>query len=72
MAENSQGASRGLRCPRCNGAAYRIRRRLIDRIVSLLTPIHRYHCANYCGWEGNLREVRVVAEPPVDPMRTKP
>jgi hypothetical protein len=69
--EGSEGASSGLRCPRCNGPIWRIKRRLVDRIVSLLTPVRRYHCSNYCGWEGNLRDVRVAAAAPSDPVREK-
>ncbi|MEO8039197.1 MAG: hypothetical protein ABI794_10540 [Betaproteobacteria bacterium] len=42
-------------CPNCNGRAYRIRRRFIDRLTSLVTPIQRYRCDSVtCGWEGNL------------------
>jgi len=42
-------------CPQCGRPADRIRRRLIDRIVSLFTPIRRYRCWHFsCEWEGNL------------------
>jgi len=45
----------GLRCPRCKGALIRIRRRPIDRLVSLILPRRRFRCvAIGCGWEGNL------------------
>ena len=47
---------RDRRCPRCRGALIRIRRRPIDRVVSLIFPRRRYRCvAIGCGWEGNLR-----------------
>jgi len=42
-------------CPRCQGAVVRIRRRAIDRLVSLFSARHRYRCQSIgCGWEGNL------------------
>ena len=42
-------------CPRCEGAADRVQRRLIDRIISLILPRRRYRCESRgCGWEGNL------------------
>jgi hypothetical protein len=43
------------KCPRCGGDAYRIRRRLIDRLLSLIVPLGRYSCESFvCNWEGNL------------------
>ncbi len=44
-------------CPQCNGSVNRVRRRFIDRLVSLITPVHRYRCHAKgwgCDWEGNL------------------
>ena len=42
-------------CPYRLGPAYRIRRRSIDRLVSLILPRHRFRCTSIgCGWEGNL------------------
>jgi hypothetical protein len=44
-----------------------VRRRLIDRLVSLLTPVRRYRCHAKgwgCGWEGNLRVKRHAALTP--------
>ncbi len=42
-------------CPRCNGELDRIRRRLVDRLVSLFAPCYRYRCRSLgCHWEGNL------------------
>ena len=42
-------------CPSCRGPAYRIRRRVIDRFVSLILPRHRFRCGVIgCGWEGRL------------------
>ena len=45
-------------CPRCNGPVYRVRRRFVDRLISLVVPVRRYHCHSMdpmCDWEGNLR-----------------
>lgn len=44
-------------CPHCNSrdSVYRVKRRLIDRALSLFVPVQRYSCdALGCGWEGNL------------------
>jgi hypothetical protein len=33
----------------------RVPRRFIDRLLSLVFPVHRYHCSSIiCHWEGNL------------------
>jgi hypothetical protein len=46
----------GLRCPRCGHALVRMRRKLFDRLLSLVSPRRRYRCrAMGCGWEGTLR-----------------
>lgn len=45
-------------CPHCHGPVYRIHRRPIDRLISLVVPIRRYRCDDPrldCKWEGNLR-----------------
>ena len=55
-------------CPSCHGRAHRIQRRLIDRLLSLIAPRHRYRCGSLgCGWEGNLS---LTASSP--PRRTDP
>jgi len=44
-------------CPQCNGPVDRVRRRFIDRLVSLIMPVYRYRCRVKgwsCDWEGNL------------------
>jgi len=52
-------SSPGCACPRCNGPAYRVRRRLVDLLQSMFMTVNRYHClAMACGWEGNLRVKR--------------
>jgi hypothetical protein len=45
-------------CPRCGkGGLLRIRRRFIDRILSLFVRQRRFRCTHSgCQWEGNLRE----------------
>jgi hypothetical protein len=46
-------------CPRCQGIAYRIRRRGFDRFISEFFPVCRYQCHSVrCGWRGNLRAPR--------------
>lgn len=43
------------KCPVCGGYSIRIRRRRIDRLMSLFTPAYRYSCQYYyCKWEGNI------------------
>jgi len=45
-------------CPMCGkGGLLRIRRRLVDRILSLFARRRRFRCTHSgCQWEGNLRE----------------
>jgi hypothetical protein len=49
----------GSTCPRCNGSAYRVPRRLADLLMSMFIKVRRYRCHSMdCGWEGNLRVKR--------------
>lgn len=42
-------------CPRCNSSIDRVRRRSIDRFMSMFCLVHRYRCVRFvCKWEGNL------------------
>ena len=42
-------------CPMCGGVLVRARRRFIDRLLSVFTPVHRFRCINFgCGHECNL------------------
>jgi hypothetical protein len=42
-------------CPECRSSLNRVPRRFIDRVLSLIYPVHRYHCRSFvCNWEGNL------------------
>jgi hypothetical protein len=46
-------------CPRCRGEVRRVHRRLSDRVVNLVRPIHRYRCkSSHCRWEGNIDDKR--------------
>ena len=48
-------------CPECGSSLNRVRRRFIDRVVSLFYPVHRYHCRSFvCNWEGNLRDTAAL------------
>jgi hypothetical protein len=43
------------KCPHCGGVVYRTSRRAIDRLLSLIAPVRRYHCMSLeCTWVGNL------------------
>jgi hypothetical protein len=51
-------------CPVCGDCSLiRVRRRIIDRLLTLFLPVHRYRCRHYaCQWKGNLRVPRHVAD----------
>jgi hypothetical protein len=56
---NAGYSSPGCTCPRCNGAAARVPRRLVDLLLSMVMTVNRYRCCSKdCGWEGNLRVKR--------------
>lgn len=58
-AEGTGYSSRGCRCPRCEGPASRIPRRLVDLLMSMFVTVNRYRCDSpSCGWEGNVRVKR--------------
>ena len=45
------------KCPICGSYTTRVHRRMIDRIASLIIPVHRYKCHNYqCQWQGNVKQ----------------
>jgi len=49
-------SSHARECPLCGGPALRTRRRFVDRLISVVIPVHRYQCRTVsCGWRGNLR-----------------
>ena len=44
-------------CPICGSELIRVHRRLMDRVVSIFTPVHRFRCtAAGCGYECNVRK----------------
>ena len=46
----------GPRCPLCNRKLVRTRRSLSDRLISLVTPVQRYYCIDFCcHWQGRVR-----------------
>jgi hypothetical protein len=51
------GSHRSARqCPKCRGSLLRIKRRWLDRAISVMfVPMHRYRCEQLgCNWEGRL------------------
>ena len=51
-------------CPHCGHPLRRIRRRLVDRLLSVAYPVRRYQCQRVrCGWEGNLHHPRASRAP---------
>jgi hypothetical protein len=56
-------------CPQCGAASYRVPRRVIDRVLSLLSPLQRFRCTSIgCGWEGNLAVGGSVTRPKISPV----
>ena len=52
----AEGGGARLVCPHCGYDLLRVRRRLLDRLLSLFAPTHRYRCRNHeCQWEGTIR-----------------
>lgn len=43
-------------CPVCHGRVERVRRKLFDRLLSLVSPRRRYRCISpLCQWEAAVR-----------------
>ena len=54
----------GNRCPKCSDELVRVRRRAIDRLLSLAVPVHRFRCsAPNCGYEFLRTTKTAVAKP---------
>ena len=52
-------SSPGCACPRCNGPAIRVPRRVVDLLISMFITVSRFRCRSMdCGWEVNLRVKR--------------
>jgi hypothetical protein len=50
------GSSDPVRCPQCGEVAVRVRRRPLDRVVSLVGLVWRFRCKNReCRWTGTVR-----------------
>ncbi len=51
-------SSRKRACPQCNAPLDSVRRRIVNRLVSWISPVRRYRCRIKgwsFDWEGNLR-----------------
>jgi hypothetical protein len=52
---NDPGSASRHTCPQCGQSLIRIRRRFIDRLTSIVQPVHRFRCRNHtCQWQGNI------------------
>ncbi len=48
-------------CPICEGPLYRVRRRAVDKFISLFFEVRRFRCLSpLCEWEGNLRRTNEI------------
>ena len=60
-------------CPACGSNLNRIPRRFIDRIISIVHPVQRYHCQSFvCNWECNLRHTESDHSKPLDEYTDSP
>jgi hypothetical protein len=59
-----------IECARCGGSNLeRVRRRLVDRLISLAWPQRRYRCHSLgCQWQGN-RSAKGLQSPDVLPQQ---
>ena len=65
--------SSGPVCPACGSGLNRIPRRFIDRLISIVHYVHRYHCQSFvCNWEGNLRPAASNHWKPLDEYTDSP
>ena len=52
---NHPSEMRALACAKCGYEMIRVRRRFIDRLLSILNPVRRFRCSNLgCRYECNL------------------
>jgi hypothetical protein len=59
------------KCPCGGGSVSRTRRRGIDRLMSRVRPVRRYHCMSLgCGWVGNLPRDRAPSSDYLEPLTT--
>lgn len=65
-------AAPGPRCPLCNRKLVRTRRHLSDRLISLVTPVQRYYCIDFCcDWQGRIRTEPPNPAPPLGTVAEK-
>ena len=56
MADIDADDLRSAPCPRCGYEMFRVKRRVIDLLLTIFTPVHCFRCANLgCGYECNLK-----------------
>ncbi len=53
-------------CPQCSDPASRVKRKLGDRIASLISPVKRYRC-DFCGWTAALPRKNDATAPNAPP-----
>lgn len=50
-----------IRCPSCQGTLVRERRRIVDRLHSMIKPVKRFRCETFdCQWVGNMADTDTV------------
>ena len=60
-------------CPACGSSLNRVPRRFIDRLISIVYPVHSYHCRAFvCNWEGNIRHREADHWKPLDEYTDSP
>lgn len=58
--DDSRHYAKGIPCPRCGRAAYRVQRNFMDLFINMFVSVHRYRCGSMsCIWEGNVRLKRL-------------
>lgn len=58
--DDSSHYAKGIPCPCCGRAAYRVQRNFMDLFINMFVSVHRYRCGSMsCIWEGNVRLKRL-------------
>ena len=61
----SRQPSLSLKCPICGSDMVYAPRRVIDRLLHWIRPVHRYRCIGFkCGYEGKGRSHKLALHPP--------
>ena len=64
-ATESRQPSLSLKCPKCGSDMVYAPRRVVDRLLHWIRPVHRYRCIGFkCGYEGNWRSRKLAPHPP--------